>query len=288
MERYQRPQQMLALVFCTCFFLLCAASQDPKPVWQQTQTVIQVIKDCSWTGGEIILFSITLVWKWHHLLWGTSRLGTASSTCVSSGKHRMWALKPAQCTLSKHKPKEKSLHALEMSRFCLIPAITDEIGRRRGFFPSCLTTEVLAQLLIPPLSHFSSDSSFPCFFLLDARPCCPSCAVPGRQLLSWATLTIKMVVKICERRAIYRFHGSAGGERALRSEVWNSNRNLGDTDHIPSSLFLLFWVGHKTKANEAIGAPCPFSWGLFKWGFTSTKSSLEPLNSSRWRKYLGQ
>lgn len=28
----------------------------PKPMWQQTQPVGQVIKDCDWTGGEIIFF----------------------------------------------------------------------------------------------------------------------------------------------------------------------------------------------------------------------------------------
>lgn len=138
MERYQKPQQMLALVFCTCFLWLCAASQDPKPVWQQTQTVIQVIKDCSWTGGEIILFSITLVWKWSHLLWGNSRPGTASPTCASSGKCRIRARKQPR----QQKPKEKSPCFWDAQ---VLPDSSYSRWNRKqkDFFPSCLTMEVL-------------------------------------------------------------------------------------------------------------------------------------------------
>lgn len=59
MWRYQRLPQMLGPVsgflqlFFLCFVLHC---RIPLPVWQQTRSLIQVIKACSWTGGEIIFF----------------------------------------------------------------------------------------------------------------------------------------------------------------------------------------------------------------------------------------
>lgn len=132
----------------------------------------------------MILFCIMFVWKWYHVLWNNCRLGTASCTCVSSGKQDL----SQETNPANRNPRKKSLHAFEMSRFSLSPSITDQIGRRRGFsiMPDHGGTCPVAHPtpwphLLPLATFVQLFSTVPPFGFTSW---CSSWAVPGRQLLS--------------------------------------------------------------------------------------------------------
>lgn len=148
--------------------------------------------------GIFSFFSIMLVWKWYHLLWGNNRLGTGFGKCSIRARKQ-----PSQ-----QKPQEKSLHAVEMSSFSLTLAIPDKIGRRfffsffstmPGHGGTCPVAHPLAMCLLP-LAPFLQ--LFTTVLLFGSTAWLPQLGSSGRQLLSWATLTIKMVVQICESRII--------------------------------------------------------------------------------------